>query len=310
MTSWHQYPSIYNLGHKYLSELLLDPVLVEEKLDGSQISFGIFIGTDSQPYLRVRSKGAELNILAPDNMFKLGVEFIQSIQHKLMLGWTYRGEYLRKPKHNALAYERTPVNNIAIFDINYGEEAYLPYDEKRREAERIGLEVVPQLHYGMVEDLQHFRTLLDTTSYLGGQKIEGVVVKNYNRYGMDKKVLLGKFVSEGYKEVHKSEWKTSNPTKQDVIELLVRELKTPARWNKAIQHMRDAGTLQDAPQDIGLLMKEVPLDIQKEEEQYIKDKLFEWAWPHIRRGVTNGLPEWYKEQLLAKQFEKEVLSET
>ncbi len=29
MTSWHSYPSVYALGHRYLSELLLDDVLIE-----------------------------------------------------------------------------------------------------------------------------------------------------------------------------------------------------------------------------------------------------------------------------------------
>lgn len=71
-TSWHSYPSIFALGHRYLSELLLDPVLVEEKVDGSQLSFGVFEGEEG-PFLKMKSKGAELNLLAPDNMFKRGV---------------------------------------------------------------------------------------------------------------------------------------------------------------------------------------------------------------------------------------------
>ena len=37
------------------------------------------------------------------------------------------------------------------------------------------------------------RELLQTTSVLGGQKIEGVVVKSYLRF--DKKALMAKFVS-------------------------------------------------------------------------------------------------------------------
>jgi len=32
------YPSIYNLGHRYLGDLLDGPVVVEEKVDGSQFS--------------------------------------------------------------------------------------------------------------------------------------------------------------------------------------------------------------------------------------------------------------------------------
>lgn len=302
-TSWHSYPSIYALGHRYIADLLLDPVLVEEKVDGSQFSFGVFQWGEQPPQLKARSKGAELNIIAPDNMFKRGVEFVQSIQDQLHVGWTYRAEYLMKPKHNALAYERTPQNHIIIFDINTGHEQYMPYEEKVAEAARLGLEVVPKMYEGIIADITHFRALLDTTSCLGGQKIEGVVIKNYARYGLDKKVLLGKFVSEAFKEVHAREWKAANPTQNDVVERLIESLKTPARWQKAVQHLRERGLLEDSPRDIGFLMKEVPLDIEKEEVEFIKTKLYEWAWPHIRRGVTGGLPEWYKEELVKKQFE-------
>ena len=303
MNSWGSYPSIFNLGHRYLTELLLDPVLVEEKIDGSQFSFGVFEDEVGHRYVRCRSKGAEINILAPEGMFKKGVQWVLDNKEQLEVGWTYRGEYLVKPKHNALAYDRIPNNNIIIFDINTGEEAYLVREHKVYEATRIGLETVPLIYYGRVNDVQQFRTYLDTVSCLGGQKIEGVVIKNYNRFGLDKKVLLGKFVSEEYKEVHKAEWKITNPSTGDVINNLINELKTPARWHKAILHLRDAGALTDTLKDIGLLIKEVPNDIEKEEIEYIKTKLYEYAWPQIRRGVIAGLPQFYKEQLLTKQFE-------
>lgn len=302
MDSWHSYPSIYALGHRYVADLLLDPVLVEEKIDGSQFSFGRFMGDDG-PYLRCRSKGAELNLIAPDGMFKRGVEVVQGLADKLTTGWTYRAEYLMKPKHNALAYDRTPKDHIILFDINDGHESYLPYERKAEEAARLGLEVVPKMFEGKIEDIQHFRALLDTVSCLGGQKIEGVVIKNYQRFGPDKKVLLGKFVSEAFKETHAREWKAANPTQGDILEQLIRSLKTDARWHKAVQHLRERGQIEDSPRDIGLLMKEVPIDVAEEEIDFIQDKLFEWAWPHIRRGIIAGLPEWYKEQLLKKQFE-------
>ena len=50
-------------------------------------------------------------------------------------------------------------------------------------------------------------------------------------------------------------------------------------------------------------MKGVPLDVEKECGGAIRDALYAWAWPKIRRGIIAGLPEWYKEQLLEKQFE-------
>lgn len=304
-TSWHSYPSIYAIGHRYIADLLKDPVVVEEKIDGSQFSFGVFQG-DEGPFVRCRSKGCELNIIAPDNMFKRAVETVLSIQDKLHIGWTYRGEYLQKPKHNALAYDRIPKSNIIIFDVNSGHEEYLPPSEKAEEAERIGLDVVPVMKRGFIDSAEEFRALLDNVSCLGGQKIEGVVIKNYSRFGQDKKAMMGKFVSEAFKEVHAREWKASNPTVGDVIANLIFSLKTDARWHKSVVHLKERGILEESPRDIGNLIKEVKEDVKKEEEDFIKQKLFEYAWPHIQRGIVGGLPEWYKEQLLKLQFEREA----
>lgn len=303
--SWHSYPSIFAIGHRALQELLLDPVLVEEKVDGSQFSFGLFDEPDGHGEvfrtLRCRSKGAHLNIIAPEKMFIKGVDVVKRLP--LHLGWTYRAEYLAKPKHNALAYDRVPQNNLIVFDINTGHEEYMSWDEKSRECERLGLEVMPKLFEGVIETAEQFRAMLDQVSCLGGQKIEGVVVKNYRRFGPDKKVLMGKFVSEAFKEVHAAEWKAANPSRSDIVERLIDMLRTPARWNKAVQHLRDAGKIEDSPRDIGLLIKETQADIEKECMTLIADKLAEWALPQIRRGVVRGLPEYYKEQLLKRQFE-------
>ena len=297
MESWHSYPSIYALGHRYVSELLLDPVLVQEKVDGSQFSFGLF----ADGY-RCRSKGAQINVLAPDKMFSKGVQQVMALP--LREGWTYRGEYLAKPKHNALAYERVPAGNVILFDISTGHEEYASLGVVQEEAARLGLEVVPTLHEGMVTDIQMFRELLARNSVLGGQKIEGVVVKNYARFGVDKHVLMGKFVSEAFKEVHAKVWKMENPGAGDIVQQLGEKYHSAARWGKAVQHLREAGKLDGSPKDIGLLFAEVPEDIKKECEEEIKEVLFAWAWPKVRRAVTAGLPEWYKDKLLEQQFEK------
>ena len=87
------------------------------------------------------------------------------------------------------------------------------------------------------------------------------------------------------------------------MELLIKELSTPARWNKAIQHLRERGEIEDSPRDIGKILKEVQVDVFKEETDHIKDRLFEWAKGHISRGVIQGFPEYYKDQLLKLQFQ-------
>lgn len=291
------YSSIYGLGHKAVADLTTVPCLVEEKVDGSQLSFARIDGE-----LLIRSKGAPIWPEAPPKMFAAGVDVIKTLD--LHDGWIYRGEYLRAPKHNTLVYSRTPHNYIALFDISTGLEDYLSYHEKAREAERLGLECVPLLFSGMVR-LDTLKECLTRTSFLGGPLVEGVVIKpeQYNLYGPDKKVLMGKFVSEVFKETHRREWNTS-PSK-DVVMLIARDVSTPARWEKAIQSLREADQLTDSAKDIGPLIKAVHDDIEKEEQDYIKDRLYVHFRKDILRSALHGLPQWYKERLTKAQFEVE-----
>lgn len=294
--SWHSYPSIYAIGHRAIQDLLKGPVTVEEKVDGSQFSFGV----DFEGELHVRSKGAKMHVEAPERMFTKAVVTAQLLAPLLTIGYTYRCEYLAKPKHNTLAYNRIPTGHLILFDVNIAEASYLPYREKKFEADRLGLECVPQIFSGVVGSLEQFREFLNRESILGGQKIEGVVVKplNYDLFGPDKKCLMGKFVSESFKEIHGVEWKKDNPSPTDAVAAIADSVRIPARWNKAVQHLRDRGLIQDSPRDIGPLLKEVVADIETECRQEILDALWQWAWPQIRRRSTWGLPEWYKEELL------------
>jgi hypothetical protein len=298
MAHIRSYSEVYALGHRALKELFADTVIVEEKIDGSQFSFGVINGE-----LFCRSKGKpQDNENGIDDMFRPAVDFLKTMQHLLLPDVIYRSEYLRKPKHNTLCYSRVPQNNIIIYDIDIADECYVSPTEKRAEALRIGLECVPCFLIGSDFGIDNFQELLKNDSCLGGTKIEGVVIKNYHKFGQDKKCLMGKYVSEAFKEKHQKEWKAGNPTNNDVLVLLGQELKTDARWQKAVQHLTEAGKLTNEPKDIGLLMQEVPSDILKEEEEYIKQRLMNWAWPHLKRLTTAGLPEWYKLKLAENQF--------
>ena len=300
-TSWHSYPSIFNLGHRAVADLFTEDVIVQEKIDGSQFSFGVFDGE-----LKCRSKGAEIQVDQPEKMFTLAVETAKRLASDGLLtdGWTYRGEYLSKPKHNALKYDRVPKGNIILFDINIGEEEYLDYAVLTEVAELLGLEVVPQFAVLAEQwDEPTLRNCLEFRSILGDVKIEGLVIKSLSLYGQDKKRLMGKYVSEAFKEIHKKEWGESNPTGKDIIQRLVERYKTEARWHKVVQHLRDDGRLTDSPKDIGPLIGELQADLLKECEDDAKQQLFKWAWQSIERGAAAGFAEWYKGQLLSKQFE-------
>ena len=304
-TSWHSYTKIHELGHKGLEKLLQDPVLIEEKVDGSQFSFGVFtdMGDPSGKVLLARSKGTMLNFDAPEALFIEALETVKKVGPSLQLGWTYRAEYLRTPKHHTLAYGRIPKDHLIIFDISPSQEAYLTYDQKKAEADRIGLECVPKIYEGMVTDEAMFRTMLDRESILGNVKVEGVVVKNYSQFGRDDKVLIGKFVSSDFKEIQGPEWREQNPKAGDIIQKLIQRYKAPARWSKAAQHLEEKGQLTGSVKDIGPLILEAQADLRAECLEEIADILLNWALPNVLRGSVSGIAEWYKAELLAKQFE-------
>lgn len=298
-TSWHSHPKIYNVGHAALTGLFDSPVLIEEKIDGSQFSFGIYGGV-----LKCRSKGQQLTVDAPEKMFEKAVATAMRLVPMLKEGWMYRGEFLISPSHNTIKYERVPDSNVIIFDICTDEETYLGYEEKAAECLRLGLECVPLLARSVITEGSELTDLLQTVSVLGGSTIEGVVIKNYGVFGKDGKALMAKHVRESFREANAANWKVTNPKSGDVIDSLVEALKTEARWAKSVQHLRESGQLAGDPRDIGNLIKEAQRDAKEECAEQIADVLVKWAMPQILRRVTHGLPEWYKDRLLASAFEE------
>jgi hypothetical protein len=299
MSTWHSYGKIYALGHPAIADLLNGIVSIEEKIDGSAFYFGVINGE-----LKASSHHQELFFPPQQNMFNKACETAQALKDKLIPEVTYRCEYLARPKQNCLAYDRIPINNVIIYDVETSEHCFMDPVERRAEAERLGLEVVPQMFYGsgLQVDLERLKAMLEETSILGGQKIEGVVIKNYYRWGRDGHCLMGKYVSEKFKEVQKSDWKKENPGQGDIIQRLGEKYKSEARWNKAALHLAEQGLLQNDPKDIGPLLKEISQDVLSECKEEIMEELFKWAWKDISRLITRGVPEWYKERLLECQF--------
>lgn len=300
MDRLHSYPKVWNLGHPAIRDLFNGPVVVQEKVDGSQFTFGVLGGV-----LHFRSKGATIYRETTDKLFLPAIETATALFEKgaLVEGWQYRGEALFRPKHNTLAYARAPIGGVILFDVDTGLENRVSQPERLESIARdLGLEIVPTLHVGEIADVETLRALLGRESVLGGAVVEGVVIKNYARWGEDGKMLMGKWVREEFKEQNTSDFRKRNPTKADVVEAVIADLCNPRRWEKVVQHLRDDGQLEHSPRDIGKLLKAIPDDIRAECEADIKEQLFKRAWEDIRRGVTRGVPEWYKQRLAESQF--------
>lgn len=292
------YSDIHAIGHKLLTNLFTGPVVVQEKTDGSQFSF-----CQQNGQLSCRSRGQQIHLGEP-GMFSKAVETVRSLQGLLIENRIYRCEYIQKPKHNALTYARVPKGYLVLWDAEDMGQNYLAPEALTAEAIRLGLEPVPliwegvQSFLGWNHGLECWLTdMLDRESCLGGCKVEGIVVKNYHQFGADHKILVGKFVSAAFKEIHREASKKLKPQHGDIVQQIAACYQTPARFNKVVQHLREAGQINGTPQDIGPLLKELHLDIAKECTDDIKDQLFKHFWKPVIREIAKTFPDFYKQQI-------------
>lgn len=302
------YPKIFQLGDRHILDLFEGPVQITEKVDGSQYGFGKVNGE-----VKHRSKGAQLVLGHVQQLFTQAVEYIESIKDILPEGVKFYGEVICRPKHNVLQYNTVPKNHIALYAALNADGSAVPPEQVMNYATILGIDHVPVLFTGVVpsssyEDLLMFlKGILERESYLGGPKIEGVVVKNFTKefelMGIIHPFKQGKYVSEAFKEVHQKSWTKEN-TGRGRWEDYKLGFKTEARKLKAVQHLRDAGLLQFEPKDIGLIVKEIARDVAEEEKENIKEYLWNEFGKDCIRTAQQGAAEWYKEYLVKSQSDR------
>jgi hypothetical protein len=299
------YPKVLQLGDRWVADIWEGEVEVTEKLDGSQIGFGMVDGT-----LVVRSHGrvihdAREGVVCDDKMFWSAVDAIESVAALLPPEGFYYGECLDKPKQSTIAYERVPSGHVALFGARRSDGTWLGYDDLAAHAAAFGFDVVPLILRGSggVEMLNGF---LERDSYLGGSKIEGVVIKRFIPegwmwMGLPAYVKAAKYVSEKFKETHKDSWSRTN-TARGGIEPLMEAYRTEARWRKAVQHLRERGEFHGRVQDIGSFIREVGKDLVDEEEVAIRDALWSLFRGDFVREASRGAVDWFKGALATGEF--------
>ncbi len=300
------YGKIWSFGHNVAKACVGSRVIVEEKIDGSQLSCMV----DNEGVLLVKSKGADIHLGAVPNLFVPSVNHLVAAHAQGLLpkGWVFRFEALCKPKHNTLTYGRAPMGNCVLLDVDMspGGQEYANPETRAEWAAKLGVDCVPVLADMVLTDHREVRLFLDKTSFLGGALMEGVVCKPVvpSYYAADGKRIIAKYVSEAFKETHRKNWEPDRAQKQDLLERIVECVSTPVRWEKAVQHMQEDGELQSAPSDIGGLMKRVMNDVEIESIDEIKEMLWEANKKEIIRMSAKGIPDWYKKRLLEKAFEE------
>uniref|UniRef100_A0A6M3ITX0 Putative RNA ligase n=1 Tax=viral metagenome TaxID=1070528 RepID=A0A6M3ITX0_9ZZZZ len=295
------YPKIFALGTKYIQDIFLDEVEVTEKVDGSQFVFGKINGE-----LQCRSKGKRLILDAPEKLFEEAVEYVLSIKEIIPDNYVFYCEYLKKLKHNVIKYDRIPMNHLSSFAVKIEDEFVNSYDLIKDLSNDLGIETVPLLFSGKINSAEDIEALLQFKSFLGDVLIEGLVVKNYSKsfFIADRlhDIMAGKYVSEKFKEVHANQWKKFN-TGKGRWENFIEQFRSEARWDKAIMHLREQGLIEDAPRDIGGIIKEIHRDIIEEEKENIKDYLWNNFNDELLRYSIGGFPEYYKEKIMRVSFD-------
>lgn len=292
------YGKVEQFGRSPVIEGILEGnIEIEEKLDGSQFRIEIAPGK----IVTFGSKSIDNNI---DKMFNKAIENTLNGLTGLLPNEdtiTIFAEYLQSPSHNTLKYDKTPTNNICIFDIARN-GVFMERAEKEAFASLLGFDCIPLLWKGNGREFtqEMFDSLLTSKSYLGGATVEGIVIKNRSKFidpvrfpHFAGHFMKAKLVRKEFKEANRENW----GYKKGSIEQIIDGLVTNARYEKAYQHLRDSGQLQLNMRDIPSLMKEVCTDILEEEGESIKQIIWKAAWERISRGIMKPIPEWYKMKL-------------
>ena len=301
-----EYPKVLQLGSYQTERALIGNVVVQEKIDGSQFRFWININGE----VEYGSHHRQIHVGENYGMFKEAIEYLESIKEKIVFFFPqmtyFFCEYLQKPKQNCLKYTNVPTNNLILFDMFF-DGKWFSYQSLQNNAMTLNIDVIPQFHTGEAT-IDLLRGFFDRESFLGGEKIEGVVVKNYHEdimIGGQLRPLFVKLVRSEFRERNSGEHAGHKQT----LEEWMGGFKTEARWQKAVQAMKEAGKLETSPRDIGPLFVHVHKDISEEEKENISHHLYRHFIGEILRRSTAGLADWYKELLVKNIFGEQEAKE-
>ena len=285
------YSKIHQLYHREVHRMKGHQVVIQEKVDGSQISFGMKNGE-----LFARSKNRMIDIENPDNMFGCAIAVLKT--KNLPESYVFRGEYLKTPKHNVLAYNRIPKNHIIIYDIETtdGSNNYLPFITVKTVTEEFGFETVPTFAKCLFDDIDThlIDDLMKNESILGGQLIEGLVFKCYDLFDSRDKTLMCKYVRPEFKEMMGA---NVGKPRIHIVDEIGGRLANDARFEKALQQAKEEGLIIGEPKDIGPMMRILNIDFEEHVDE-IKNLLYANFRKDIMRIASRGFPEWYKARLL------------
>lgn len=283
MSEMKKYMSVVRLGHKTTENVLQpgDPIIIQEKLDGANGSFKLEEGE-----IVAFSRNERLT---EQNNLQGFYEWTQTLDaNQLRSDVVYFGEWLTK--------------QFFLFDLyDIEKEKYIHFTEVKKEAERLGLNLIPVFYEGEYQSLEHLESFIGQTA-LGVKKGEGIVVKNVDYQDVYGKQLFVKLVIDAFKEVQRIK-KPRDPNFQSAEIEAVQSVLTRARVEKWIYKLIDEGVLQAnfGMQDMAMILKKITPRIVDDIMQEEGEQIASFDLKEIRKVIGKQLPLLIKEVIESKE---------
>lgn len=234
-----------------------DIISVTEKIDGANASF--CLSEDGTELLAMSRK----NVLSATNNLRGFWNYVLTLDKNILAdhpNWICFGEWLVTHK---IKYPEDKLNKFYLFDI-YDKETghYLPQTEVQKFAKEHNILTVPVIFEGEFTSMDDLMKYVGTTQ-MGGEKGEGIVIKNQSRLTDDRddRPAYVKIVDETFKETQRV--KIVDPEKMAAKELatkLTEGIVTDARVEKNLLKLVDEGLIPEhfEMENMGDIMKVLP----------------------------------------------------
>ena len=251
-----------------------DRITITEKFDGSNFSASWDMDTRQ---LRAFSRRQELNF---NNTLNGAYNYVLGLDENIFrynFNYIVFGEW--SGARNKLIYRPEAKGKWYIFDIwDKEEEKWLNPDIVEGFCEYWDLEYVHKLYDGPFISWDHCRTFMKSPAY--GDKQEGIVVRNVDKYGTDNSRVpfILKIVNDDFRESMVKAPKEIDPEKEAAkvrAQQLGEQICTENRVMKCLYKLQEDQIVpwELTPKDMGVIAKNLPKmvfdDCLKEEKEVV-----------------------------------------
>jgi hypothetical protein len=292
----------------------LPEVVVTEKVHGSGARIAVIDGQ-----IHIGGRKLEFTDIRPDN--RDGLCFIQwvldtGLDKRMLEAFTGQdvvlyGEWHGSgtPKKNWPQVQKGITyikgNDLRIFDAKVNGK-YVPFDEIKTWAAKVGLKTMPVLYRGR-PDNEKFYSLVDTMSKVGEENgivdpentIEGIVIRPPELVWDEKgnaimaKLKIGKWAERASQQKNPNQMK---PKPKEIIpgaEEFAKEFVTDTRMDHVLDQLREEGKPFDKS-SMGDVMRLMGQDVKREGAKALEDANLEW------KDVSQFVTKFTKEVFLRR----------